>query len=73
MNATIITLEDESYPNDLLIEIDYKDKNETNIRLVLNLNDQVIAGVQKAIKAWCKNNRRIDVLPLNNVIPHNMA
>jgi hypothetical protein len=57
--TTIITLENKKYANDLLLVIEYSDEEGKKIELVLDLDDQTIIGVQKAIKGMCKNNKRI--------------
>lgn len=62
IDATIITSED-----DLLLEINYLDKNE-DIKLVLNLDDQVILGVQNTIKKLSRHDRKMSMAQLDNVI-----
>lgn len=62
IDATIITSED-----DLLLEINYLDKNR-DIKLVLNLDDQVILGVQNTIKRLSRHDRKMSMAQLDNVI-----
>jgi hypothetical protein len=54
INVDIKKEDNEQYTNDLILEIEFKDENKKNVKLVLNLSDEVINGVKKGIKEMCE-------------------
>jgi hypothetical protein len=61
IKVTLGTLENYSHADDLMLQIECKDKNEEKIKIVLNLSDKIIKGVEKGIKDLSKDNKKMSL------------
>jgi hypothetical protein len=62
INVNLVMKETEASDNDRMIEIDYRDKNEKIIKIVLDLKDELIEGVEKGINDLQSRNKKFKML-----------
>jgi hypothetical protein len=62
IDVNLVTNETESSANRGMIEIDYRDKNEKIIKIVLELQNELIEGVEKGINDLQSRNKKFKML-----------